>query len=97
VNIQESKAIITISNTASHSCPFLCDEHIGGPDYFNRGVNHLISAHSCTLLHVGGDTTVGLDDKPWQGTVAVLGSPIPLPDPPLSHFPVTPAPTKAAG
>ncbi len=84
MKIGESQAIVQISNTTSHGCPFYCRRsgRMGGPDGFEEGVNHLIAEHGCTLLHVGGDTTEGPDGKPWHGTIAVLGSPVPLPEPP---------------
>lgn len=97
MNIQEARAIVTVSNTVSQGCPFFCGESIGGADFFQSGVNHLISTHSCTLLHVGGDTSEGLDGKPWQGTAAVLGSSVPLPEPRPTRFTTTPAPNRVAG
>ncbi|MCC5074253.1 hypothetical protein [Xanthomonas campestris] len=80
MNIQESKAIITVSNTVSPYCPFDCEgvQKIGVVA-FQDAINHLISAHGCSLIHVGGETTEGPDGKPWQGTIAVLGSPEELP------------------
>lgn len=97
MNIQESKAIITVSNSLSHHCPFDCEgAQTRSFNEFQDVVNHLISVHGCALLHVGNETTEGPNSKPWQSTIAVLGSPEELPQlAPSEFFETTPPPRGA--
>jgi hypothetical protein len=39
----------------------------------SEGINHYITSHGYSLLHVGQETTTGYDGKPHQTTIAVLG------------------------
>lgn len=82
MKISDAKAVITVSTTVEMGCPFFCSgQRIGGSMEFDNSVEHLISRHDCTLLHVGSETSHDLNGGPWHSTVAVLGSPVALPEP----------------
>lgn len=81
---EDAQAVITVLSYETRGCRFFCGKGIsvGGPDNFDDGINHLISEHGCTLLHVGSETTHLSDGQPQHGTRATLISPVPLPVPP---------------
>jgi hypothetical protein len=77
--VSDAKAVITLKTTETSSCRFFCGQKNATGD-FATSINHYLTAHGCELLHVGGDTSHDYDGKPWQGTIAVLGSPVGLPE-----------------
>ena len=77
VAIEGIKHVVQISTYLGKSC-----EHcstIVGLENFAESINHYIEAHGYSLLHVGGETSTGVDGEPWEGTTAVLGSENPPP------------------
>jgi hypothetical protein len=70
-NIIESKQVVHISTDVSGPCKE-CGTRVGGEE-FAEAVNHYIGAHHYRLLHVGSQSSVDQDGKPFQMTVAVLG------------------------
>jgi len=70
-NYKNINHIIHISTDVSMGCEH-CHFSVGG-DRFAESVNHYIEQHGYGLLHVGTETTLGLNDVPWHNTVAVVG------------------------
>jgi hypothetical protein len=68
----EVKRTTEVSSNISRGCEH-CGHSIGGEDNVADSINHYIEAHGYRLLHVGPQTHVGHDGKPYHTTVAVLG------------------------
>ncbi|RSZ57797.1 hypothetical protein HF313_24670 [Massilia atriviolacea] len=66
-------AVARVSSNEMSGCSF-CSHSIDGTMDFAAGVNHYLTAHACTLLHVGQEDVAGRDGKPWATTVALLGA-----------------------
>lgn len=68
--------VVHISTNIGKTCEH-CTEWIGanpGSDHrLADSINHYIEAHGYRLLHVGSETSHGMDGKPWHSTVAVVG------------------------
>jgi hypothetical protein len=41
---------------------------------FNGCLNHYISVHGYYILHIGQETSTDMEGRPWQSTVAILGT-----------------------
>ena len=79
-SVQLSSEIVT-------SCDH-CQESVGGglgDTSLTGSINHYITAHGYRLLHVGTETSLGSDGKPWHNTLAILGHD----DPPAVKPPAT--------
>lgn len=72
----ETKHVIQVGSfIGNHNCEF-CGKSIPVDDLcISKVVNHYLSEHSCSLLHIGSLTGEGWeDDGLWHGVVAMLGS-----------------------
>jgi hypothetical protein len=65
-------AVVTVSTNVGTRCKH-CSESIG-LERFAESVTHYIEKHGYQLLHVGSETSLDHEGKPWHSTVAVLGA-----------------------
>jgi hypothetical protein len=77
---KDTKRVVSFSSSSGRGCEH-CDDSLGidrhpleGIERLTRSVNHYIEHHGYHLLHVGQETSRDDEGKPWQSTVAVLGS-----------------------
>lgn len=63
--------VVQISSDIGENCEH-CQERIG-LERFAESVNHYLDKHGYKLLHVGTQTGLDADGKPWQSTIAVVG------------------------
>lgn len=68
----EVKRTTEVSSNISGGCEH-CGHGVGGEDKVADSINHYIEKHGYRLLHVGTQSNVGQDGKPYHTTVAVLG------------------------
>lgn len=69
----KTTAVARVSSNELSGCSF-CSHSIDGTMNFAAAVNHYLTEHGCTLLHVGQEDVPGDDGKPWATTVAVLAA-----------------------
>ena len=62
-----------VHSSESKGCPY-CSERLDGIDEFEKAAKHLQAAHSLTCLHIGTETHLDRDGKPWHNMVAAFGS-----------------------
>jgi hypothetical protein len=65
-------AVVNLSTNVMTGCQ-ICSQPVGG-EHFQDSINHYLTKHGYSLLHVGSETIHGPDGKPWHTTVAVLGT-----------------------
>lgn len=66
-------AVARVSSLESSRCKF-CSHPIDGTLDFAAGVNHYLTEHGCTILHVGQEDVPDDQNKAWASTVAILGA-----------------------
>jgi hypothetical protein len=70
--IEDMMAVVHLSTDVMTGYK-ICGQPVGG-EHFQDAINHYLTKHGYSLLHVGSETIHGLDGKPWHTTVAVLGT-----------------------
>lgn len=63
--------VVKLSTDNSQPCK-LCQLALSGKK-IDESINHYVKAHNYRVLHVGTETSLDLEGKPWHDTVAVLG------------------------
>lgn len=69
--MQDVKTIVTIKSMEIEKC-IHCTENVKYS--FDEIVNHYIQKHGYKILHVGQYTEHDMNEKPFHGTVAVIGN-----------------------
>ena len=62
-------------STDVHQLCQVCRAEVPSAENIANWINHYIDAHGYRLLHVGQQSTMDFEGKPYQTTVAVLGKP----------------------
>ncbi len=70
MDIEQTENVVFLYSNSGENCRD-CDYWIDSSN-FEEGINHYLSEHGYTLLHVGTETTTGSNGEPWHSTVAAL-------------------------